>query len=263
MTTGNLLTRLVRDSTLRCYFLGKLNPRQQARLEERYFQNSALVDRLEFVEETLIDAYLTGKMSQDDRFLFETNYLVSERRREKLERTRALIRYVKRAPMDGHQAQLHKLNVWRLLPVTLGASAVFVLVWLYGLNPRIHSHKARSQSVQIASDQPATISLTLRSYTRNPDSGVGNFLEIPTGDHKVALSVFPKNAGFPKYLIECSRDGNLVSPTAEFLTPEGQLTVHFESSTLSTGVYFLEVTALDSTGRARGQEKYAFEVLRH
>src|SRR5260370_35617657 len=106
MTTGNLLTRLVRDSTLRCYFLGKLNPRQQARLEERYFQNSALVDRLEFVEETLIDPYLTGKISQADRFLFETTYLVSDLRREKQNQTRALIRDVARAPMDAHLAHL-------------------------------------------------------------------------------------------------------------------------------------------------------------
>jgi hypothetical protein len=73
------------------YLLGEMSDSQQARFEESFFHNSELSEILSDAENDLTDQYVRGELSAHERELFEGRFLVSERRREKVELARVLL----------------------------------------------------------------------------------------------------------------------------------------------------------------------------
>jgi hypothetical protein len=66
------------------YFLGELNDDEQAAVEERFFTEEEFSAFLDEVETDLIDDYTRGELSATLKLKFEQNYLISERRRERV-----------------------------------------------------------------------------------------------------------------------------------------------------------------------------------
>lgn len=73
------------------YLLGKLPSEDCRRIEEIYFFNDRLFDEMLVVEESLIDSYVRGNLSDEDRKLFEANYLSSPKRKEQVEFARSFL----------------------------------------------------------------------------------------------------------------------------------------------------------------------------
>lgn len=73
------------------YFLGDLSPEKEQQLEELFFADDRLFDRLQAVKENLIDDYLHKTLNEEDRTLFERNFLSSPAQREQVEFARALL----------------------------------------------------------------------------------------------------------------------------------------------------------------------------
>jgi len=67
------------------YLLGKLSDAESARLEERSFVDDRVFDLIESAEDELIDAYVGGNLSSEDRERFENKLLKSERVVERVE----------------------------------------------------------------------------------------------------------------------------------------------------------------------------------
>lgn len=67
------------------YLLGKLSDSEATRLEERYFAEDSVFDEIETAEDELVDAYVRGSLSAEDRKLFEAKVLKSERLSERVE----------------------------------------------------------------------------------------------------------------------------------------------------------------------------------
>jgi len=67
------------------YLLGKLSDAESARLEERSFVDDRVFDLIESAEDELIDAYVGGSLSSEDRERFENKLLKSERVAERVE----------------------------------------------------------------------------------------------------------------------------------------------------------------------------------
>src|SRR5262245_34635249 len=72
------------------YLLGNLTEEEEARVEDQAFTDREYLSALEAAEADLIDAYVRGELSQADRRGFERRFLVSPRRRSKVEFARAL-----------------------------------------------------------------------------------------------------------------------------------------------------------------------------
>jgi hypothetical protein len=68
------------DRELLAYLLGRLSQDEMSRIEEDFFHAPALLDRLEAVEEELIDAYFAGELSVQDHSDFERHFVASPRR---------------------------------------------------------------------------------------------------------------------------------------------------------------------------------------
>lgn len=73
------------DENLRSYLLGELGPDEQMALEERYFSDAQLFDRIVEMENGLVDQYARGLLSGEVRRRFESHYLAEPRRRERAE----------------------------------------------------------------------------------------------------------------------------------------------------------------------------------
>jgi hypothetical protein len=80
-----------REAVLKRYFFGQLDTSRRARLEERLVADDALFERMQVIEDELLDAYVRDEMEPAERRLFETTYLADARGREKLLSARTLL----------------------------------------------------------------------------------------------------------------------------------------------------------------------------
>src|SRR5262245_47774225 len=105
------------DALLVRYLLGELTPEEQALVEARYLADSEFHDELRAVERDLIDQYVRGELA--DTAAFESRFLTSPSRRQKVEFARAL---AKTKPPGRHVAQSTWLPVAAAVAIAVGAA---------------------------------------------------------------------------------------------------------------------------------------------
>jgi hypothetical protein len=126
------------------YLLGKMSEAEQAQLEEAYFADDALFERLLAVKDDLVDAYARGALGVQKRQEFEQHFLASEPRRQRVEEAKEFIRAINshstKAAINnndldwrGHRWRQFVSDSFRLRPwVWKGAVAALLLVALAG-----------------------------------------------------------------------------------------------------------------------------------
>ncbi len=117
------------------YLLGELIDDEQVLVEERVLTDDAYFDLLRAAEDDLIDEYLSGTLSADARQRFETHFLCTPERREKLRFAAALREYVS-ADSAPHEPEAVSRTAWwsRLISVpSLRFAAAVIIVVALGL----------------------------------------------------------------------------------------------------------------------------------
>lgn len=100
----------VERGRIREYLLRNLAEADRARFEESYFNDDALLDRIEAEEDLLVSDYVLGRLSDDDRRRFEQALLATPYYRERVETTTRLrLRLaqdqgIRRLSRTGHHA---------------------------------------------------------------------------------------------------------------------------------------------------------------
>ena len=79
------------DGELQSYLLGLLPDEDAERLDELSIIDDQVAERLRIVEDDLVDAYINGELAGETLERFESSYLASERRREKVRFARTLL----------------------------------------------------------------------------------------------------------------------------------------------------------------------------
>jgi hypothetical protein len=79
------------DQTIIRYLLNELSAEDQARFEEAYLSDVSLFERVQAMEEELIEDYVKGDLSGRQRRRFERHYLASDQRRARIETARDLV----------------------------------------------------------------------------------------------------------------------------------------------------------------------------
>jgi hypothetical protein len=74
------------------YLLSDLPQDEQSALEQEFLANDELFDQVWATENVLIDRYARGKLTPEEKDLFERNYLASPVHRERLEFAKTLVR---------------------------------------------------------------------------------------------------------------------------------------------------------------------------
>src|ERR1041384_503134 len=126
------------QTTIRQYLLGELSDEaQRQQVEERLLTDDDFFQELEITEDELIDQYLTGALTADERRNFESHFLAAPERQRKLSFARALRKCVEAAAVQTGQQQRSQRSkseqapLWvRLLanPYLRSAAACLVLL---------------------------------------------------------------------------------------------------------------------------------------
>ena len=82
------------EETIRAYLLGKLPQGEQEKLEEQLMTQDDTFTQLLIHEDELIDEYVSGSLSAQEREAFERHFLAAPERRQKLGFAQALTKYV-------------------------------------------------------------------------------------------------------------------------------------------------------------------------
>lgn len=130
------------DRQLVRYLLGLLSERDTQRLDEASIADDEVASRLVTLENDLVDAYVKGTLEPELRHRFESFYLATPRRREKVEFARRFLQVVDRAgeaagpagpkaaasSPEGGTREAHSL--WSRLRSPLMAAAALLLLML-------------------------------------------------------------------------------------------------------------------------------------
>jgi len=85
------------DDLIRRYLLRELPKGEQKRVEERLMTDDAFFERLKVAEDELVDEYLGGGLSENERQRFELSFLTTPEGRRQVRFNTALRKYVSAA----------------------------------------------------------------------------------------------------------------------------------------------------------------------
>jgi CHAT domain-containing protein len=119
-------------STIREYLLGRLPDSQRQDFEQRLISDDTALEELLMGEDELIDAYLRGELDADQKRMFESFFLATSERQDKLRFSRAFMNYVSTQIADGPVAQIERGGPlwWAHLfnsPMRIGVSALVIV----------------------------------------------------------------------------------------------------------------------------------------
>jgi hypothetical protein len=159
--------QMVEEKEIKRYLLGEMSAAEMAALEEQYFADDQLFDRLNIYEQDLIDRYVCGMLSGGERALFEKAYMASPRRREKVEIARKLMKALdedaSRQALAGYPDSSEFSSMWRYLlaffrfqkpSVRFGIASVGLLVmlggaWLIVESVRLHTQLRKLEAQRL------------------------------------------------------------------------------------------------------------------
>src|SRR5688572_16095869 len=81
------------EESIRSYLLGALKQTHAEQLEERMLRDDAFVERVQVVEDELVEDFARGALSAGDKAHFEKHFLTTPKRQRKLMLVRALRQY--------------------------------------------------------------------------------------------------------------------------------------------------------------------------
>ncbi len=263
----------------RRYLLGEAADEERERLERDYFADEAALERLEAVEEALIEDYLADVLPADQRNRFERQFLSAPRRRARVDTIRALTAAAARADRaletSPFVAKARRSVPWAL---SLAAAAVVLFataaVWEVAMS---RGGRPSAPDIREGSGAPAsapargsiqTFALSLspagtRSEGTTPD------VIVPPGTDAVNLRLDAEPRGAP---IASGRavvrtvsgreawSGPLTGPS-ERLRRESPRRLPFQRRASGLDDYVITLFAVDPRGVEREAYRYFLRVV--
>lgn len=85
------MENVAQKNLVRRYLLGDLPEREQLQLEEAYFANHETFEQVWDWENELVDSYVRGQLTKQERDLFERNYLTTPKHQQRVAVARRLV----------------------------------------------------------------------------------------------------------------------------------------------------------------------------
>ncbi|MCI0420657.1 MAG: hypothetical protein L0387_02505 [Acidobacteria bacterium] len=241
------------------YLLGELSEQEATVFEERFFRDDSVFEELRAAEEDLIDSYVRGNLSGAVLKQFETHFLKSPARRQRVAFAKSLAnaadQNATRAPVAAQRTAAEPRGVviafWRpAFQRILAAAAVLLAVagvWIVTENRKLARHMESMQASRLSQERRAqelearvkeleTRNTELsgeleseRSDSRpkpsNPASLVAFVLSpgLVRGTDEPTRLVVPREVGQVKLQLDLETVGDYLSYRTELRTAGGQL----------------------------------------
>lgn len=182
------------------YLLGELPPAWQEQFEERFFTDQESFAQLKRVEDQLVDDYVSDVLSDEQRKCFESYYLNSDRRRQKLKFAQALKRSLsevtpisetRTSPSFWHSLQM----AWQTPALWYSFAALMGLAFLVGGCLLWALFKLEKQRQQLEEDRAAftkSVSENASQHSVPAESPTVTQKSFPSGSSSPTQSPLPK-----------------------------------------------------------------------
>jgi hypothetical protein len=280
--------RPIDEQLMTDFLLGNLPEEEIERLDEMSLADDDFANRLQAVDNDLVDAYVRGELSGTSLSRFKSNYLRSAKRRETVEFAETLQKqlnkpsHVKR-PLEFQATQRAKF-IW--LAVAAAVVIVSFLGYLAFENIRLQdqvrelqaekeSSREREQQLQkqIAElKQPPGISksedVKLMAFVLLPQTrGINKIpvISLPSDTDYLALTLKMEINDFPDYMAKLKdpatneliwRSGNLKADK------DNLVEISVPATAFKSQNYFLELTGISKSGAAEVVSSYPFRIAK-
>ncbi|MCI0419314.1 MAG: hypothetical protein L0312_08860 [Acidobacteria bacterium] len=200
------------------YLLDKLSETERSEVTRQIGTDTQYAQLAEAIEEELLDAYVKGQLSREDRNRFENHYLSSAERRSKLEFSRAFLNSIpRRSPI-----RVEYLKIAALCLLTLSAGLFF-----FQRPDPVVSSSLRSGNTRGRADQT---------------------LEIPSGAMLVELHLYPDSGASPDQarLVAVASEQEIERQRVT-LGADGSVVFRIPAALLSPGDYLIFLEANGNT----------------
>ena len=242
--------------TIRKYLLAELAEPQRRAFEERLVLDDSIFEELQIVEDELVDAYLLKQLTGSEKAQFETVFLATPERRDKLRFAKVFRHYVdtNQPTTQDFAHSILRTSTFSLqkLPARVAALALVIIVvggvWLY------------IRSIQ---KQPsfATITLSLSPSNRATGAEAGK-LKLPLNADSVRVVLkLPAGLRAASYRVELENQAGEMANMKLIEETSSSLTVAIPASQLKPGRYALKLFANNVEGvETRVAGNYFFTV---
>ncbi len=149
---------------IRRYLLGMLPGPEQIALEERFFEDGDLLGEMRAVEQDLVDAYVRGKLTPEEKSVFERHYLSVPRHAERVAFARDLLALADAEPVPA-SAETHEpfwrswLSFFQMPQFAMGAALAMIAIlavsglWLSRERARWRQELAKADTERAAQQE--------------------------------------------------------------------------------------------------------------
>lgn len=245
------------QESIKRYLLGQLPEQAESDVEGRLLTDRDFYDELSIVEDELIDQYLGGALSDSDRRSFETHFVSSPERRQKVRFARALRKYVAVSADRNKSSRPSFFNFPLSRPaITLAMAACLILV--AGATFFLIQYRYRAPGGKVLA-----IELTPGPLTRGGDdvkefslgSDVGSVrlqLDLPENDYQTYEAVV-RDASMRDVLTTGKLEPEIVNGVAA-------VTINVKADLLAPGDYRVNLSGTTAAGRKESVATFAFTV---
>jgi hypothetical protein len=155
------------DQTIIRYLLNELSAEDKMRFEEAYLEDETLYERLQILEEELIEDYARGDLSERERRHFERHYLVSEKRQTRIEEAKELIHLCSEnypaetsaedCVADKHLSTRSWLGSFMKQPLLLGFGAAAALLLIMSVGSVIQIFRLQRGLTDVSEERIAIV----------------------------------------------------------------------------------------------------------
>lgn len=231
------------QARLRQYLLGLLAEGSREEIEKGLLRDEDLFEELLIAEDDLVDNYLGGELSRNERTAFEQHFLATTERQEKLTFARAFNRHM----TATHPSEIAAGRFWPLLKnrqsqvfgvtgIAILLIAVVLALWLF------RDQRTSPQSF-------ATLNLTITQGTRGDGSPVP-VLRLPIREDalRIVLALPEKPPPALRYQAEletAAGEKRRLAPTSD---DSNSLKVVIPATDLKRGQYAIKLFAVGNDG---------------
>jgi len=262
------------DDRLVRYLLGDVLPdAERDEIEERYFTDNSCFERILAAESRLVDSYMEGRLSNEDRGLFERNFLASARRRAKWEARKATALHARSPAGPASLAASFRGFLESLAPgtrVLLGALSLLIAAGVGALGWRYVDLRDRTSVLQsrlAALEKRAARPLGVAEFVLQPErlrSGGVDPLRVSADIRWVVLRVElpPLSSAWSSFAaVLATADGDEIWRQSGFSPTALSIEIDLPVSALTRGDYVLSVSGVARTGEMK-LPSYQFRIDR-
>jgi len=239
---------------LRRYLLGLVAESEREAVDRRLLTDSEFYEELQATEDDLVDEYLSGKLTEQERRQFELHFAIGEERQKKLQFGRSWQNHIR--PQEEPQFFLRNvLNVRAVL--VFAVCLIFVggiITWWVARQPVRHS--ALQQ----------TLAVTLRSGSVRGFGQATSQLHRPPADSLVNVQLQLAAKNHNSYNVDLSQENVVIKPFKDLQAQAENghfiVVVPVESGLLNEGDYTFSLTGISGSNPPEPEGSYHLRVTR-